>query len=96
MQAWFDKKNITHILCRKFLFNCGEKQCEACKEFYISDDYRCFIKKLENTEKHDGPQYWVYNFESRVVNTEHASVHKADAVDAMKLYGDEQETFKNN
>ncbi len=33
-----------------------EKQCEACKEFYIGDFHRCFVKKLENTEKYDDPQ----------------------------------------
>ena len=75
--------------------SCGEKQCEACKEFYIGDNHRCFIKKLENSEKHDDRQYWVYDFESRMVNTEHGSVHEVDTVVKMKLYGDEQESFTN-
>ncbi len=35
----------------------------------------------------------MYDFESRMVNTEHGSVHEADTVVAMKLYGDEQESF---
>ncbi len=70
-----------------------KKQCEACKEFYTGDDHRCFQKNLENKETHDDPQYWVYDFESRLVNTEHRSVHEVDTVVAMKLYGDEQESF---
>ncbi len=53
------------------------------------------IKKLENKEKHDDPQYWVYDFESRMVSTEHESVHEVDTVVAMKLYGDEQKSFTN-
>ena len=76
---------------------CGEKQREACKEFYIGDEHRCFIKKLENTEakKHGVSQYWVYDFESRMVNTEHGAVHEVDTVVAIKLYSDELESFTN-
>jgi hypothetical protein len=74
---------------------CGEKKCEACGEHYTGDNHRCFIKKLENTEKHDDPQYWVYDFESRMIHTDHGSTHEVDTVVAMKLYGDEQESFKN-
>jgi hypothetical protein len=75
--------------------SCGEKQCEACKEFYIGDDPGCFIKKFENKEKLDDPLYWVYDFESSMSNTEHGSVHEVDTVVAMKLYRDEQESFTN-
>ncbi len=75
--------------------SCGEKQCKACKEFYIGEDHRCFIKKLENKEKHDDPEYWVCDFESHMINTKHGSVHEVDIVVAMKLYSDEQESFTN-
>jgi len=46
-------------------------------------------------EKHDYSQYWVNDFESRMVHTDHESVHEVDTVVAMKLYGDEQESFTN-
>jgi len=82
-------------IAHKYDHSCGEKQCEACKEFYTGDNHRCFIKNLENKETHDDPQYWVYDFESRMVSTEHGSVHEVDTVVAMKLYGDEQESFTN-
>ena len=55
----------------------------------MDDDHRCFIRKLKNPEMHHDPQYWVYDFESRMANTEHGSVHEVDTVAAMNLYGDE-------
>ena len=70
--------------------SCGEKQFEACKEFNIGDDHRCFIKRLENTERHDDPQYCAYDFDSRMAHTDHGLVHDVNTVFAMKLYGDDQ------
>jgi len=86
-KKWMD---ISH----KDEHSCGEKHGEACKEFYTGDNHRCFIKKLENKEKHDDPQYWVYDFESRMVNSDTGSTHEVDTVVAMKMYCDEQESFK--
>jgi len=35
-------------LANKDGHSCGEKQCEASKEFYMGDDHRFFIKKFDN------------------------------------------------
>ena len=72
---------------------CGEKHCEACGE-YFTGEHRCFIKKIENAEKHDNPQVWVYDFESRMIESEHGSTHEVDTVVAMKLYSEAPEDTK--
>ena len=87
--------------CKKWMLSeqkdahvCGEKKCEACGEYYTGDNHRCFIQKLENNEDHsEDPQYWVYDFESRMIASAHGSTHEVDTVVAMKMYSDEQESF---
>eukprot|EP00873_Tetraselmis_striata_P042491 jgi/Tetstr1/462755/TSEL_007707.t1 len=76
---------------------CGETKCSACGEHYTGS-HRCFIKPLENKEdavpgvKPEKGRYWVYDFESRMVD---GNKHHVDTVCAAELYTEETREFES-
>ena len=60
---------------------CGEIYCKSCDLYHNDDNHRCFIKKVKLVPSDKVlADVWVYDFESRFVETDHGSMHEVNYI----------------